>query len=310
MKGKQTDVTTLYKRNNNDIRTNDEYLAHKDYHQTHYNPNISWYEWQSRKKGKEQLCRQNDIAYGKYVSKKAGLHEQHLAEELHRYSVFPAQYTDAKGTVSVDPSVPPMGDPFRFHGSIWTGKRFDDMWIYWTRLYPAHAYDIERELFNSKKEIRTAWWDVKLQRTPDKHVPNKKNRINSNPQGVVTPIRTDMTARRSKGYFELTYLDTPCRICGGLDHPALREVEDNYGHISYKYICKIATADDWETISMKPCPEKLAREGNYDEQEVEKIWVRMMLDGWGQNQPNRTNSTLLRMARYYCEEKFLDSPNA
>ena len=143
---------TRFKRNIGELRSNDEYLAHQDHHRLQYNPNTVWFEWQESKKGGGRLSRQNDIAYGKYVRGTAGLHEQHLAEELHRYKVFPAQYTDQKGTVSVDPSIPPMGDPYNFHGSAWTEKRFDDMWKYWTRLYPAHAYDIERELYNSKKK--------------------------------------------------------------------------------------------------------------------------------------------------------------
>jgi len=288
----------------NETRPNAEYLAHQEYHRLQYNPNTTWYEWQTKRKGKEQLCRQNDKAYGIYVKKRAGLHEQHLAEELHRYSVFPAQYTDTKGTVSVDPSVPPMGDLYKFHGSIWNGKRFDDMWIYWTRLYPAHAYDIERELFNSKKEVRSAWWNKSIQYTPEKQsVGNKKRKGVAEPRGLTPVGMISDTRRGGKGYFELTYLDSPCRICGGMDHPALRGIEDDYGAVTYKYVCRVAAAIDWESICMRPCPEKMAKECCYDEEEMEKMWVRIVMDGWGQTQSSKANGHLLRMARLYCERK-------
>jgi len=290
-----------------------------------YNPQAAWYEWTEKRAGRLQICRTNDVAYGKHVRKTAGLHEQHLAEELHRYSVFPAQYTDNKGTVSVDPSVPPMGDPFRFHGAVWTGKRFDDMWAYWTRLYPAHAHDIERELFNSKTEIRKAWWDVKFKSVMKNgnsvNVPlrvietlgknkdtweksSKKTGRVKRPLRVFETLRKNKdTMRRGKGHFELTYLDLPCKICGGGDHPAMREREDDYGIINYEYICKLAANDDWESLCMRPCPEKLARECLYDEYEVEKVWTRLIIDGWGQNQKDRINGEFLKMAKFYCKRK-------
>jgi hypothetical protein len=139
---------------------NDVYIAHIQEHRQIYNPVAKWYEWQPRRTEKLKLCRQNDVAYTKLVKKNPGLHEQHLAEELHRFSVLPVQYKDQKGTVTINPSIPPMGDPIRFHGTQWTGKRFDDMWMFWTHVYPAHAHDIEMELVTSRTEERKVIkWD-------------------------------------------------------------------------------------------------------------------------------------------------------
>jgi len=86
----KTVVAIDFKRKRSENRPNDEYLEHQIYHRLQYNPHASWYEWTKKRAGKLQICRTNDVAYGKHVRKTAGLHEQHLAEELHRYSVFPA----------------------------------------------------------------------------------------------------------------------------------------------------------------------------------------------------------------------------
>ena len=296
----------LFTRNKNENRANSDYIAHKLHHRHLYNPVTRWYEWQPEKHGRQRLCRQNDMAYAKYVNKIPGLHEQHLAEELHRYSIFPAQYTDYKGTVSVDPSVPPMGDPFKFHGTSWPGKRFDDMWIYWTQLYPAHAHDIEVELVLSKKEVRKAWWDVKLAtqqwtRRPRCHKIEQEGIRQL--EAPTPPQVKEGLNRRKHGHFELTYLDNPCRVCGGIDHPALKVVEDPYGVVSYSYVCQMAVVHDWETTCMRPCPQKMARLCQYDEEEVDGAVTRMIIDGWGQFQSNRVIKQFLKTAKQFCQSK-------
>ena len=124
--------------------TNNTFLLHKSVHRKEYS-GASFYEWQSNRKGKDRLFKQNDKAYGIYVRKVPGLHELHLAEELHRFWKLNVYYQDHNSRVKVDPSVPPMGDPFNFHGSKWKGRKFDQMWQYWVQCYPAHAHDIECE---------------------------------------------------------------------------------------------------------------------------------------------------------------------
>ena len=279
---------------------NDVYIAHIQEHRQLYNPVARWYEWQPRRTGKLKLCRQNDVAYTKLVKKNPGLHEQHLAEELHRFSVLPVQYKDQKGTVTINPSIPPMGDPIRFHGTQWTGKRFDDMWMFWTQVYPAHAHDIEMELVTSRTEERKAWWDIKW--TAKEQIGPNRTTVDAARWPTPKYIR-DIIGRKKNGHFELTYLDNPCRVCGGLDHPALTKLEDSYGDIRYSYVCRMAAVHDWETTCMRPCPEKMARVCQYDEEEVEKACSLMITDGWGQFQSNKVIRQFLKMAKLFCQNK-------
>ena len=71
--------------------------------------------------GRDCLFEQNDRAYRKQVRKVPGLHELHIAEELHRFFELPVYYQDHDDKVKIDPSIPPMGDPYNFHGSKWQG---------------------------------------------------------------------------------------------------------------------------------------------------------------------------------------------
>ena len=132
-----------YRRSAGEIKPNEDYLEYISIHRQQYNPVANWYKWQTHRTGKNKLHKQNDAAFGQHVRRTHGLHEQHLAEELHRHQTFPTQYTNGKKkTLCLDPSVPPMGD-----------KKFDrldpdeftDLWTYWTECFPAHAYDINKE---------------------------------------------------------------------------------------------------------------------------------------------------------------------
>jgi len=271
--------------------TNEDFISMIRSHRERYNPMMTWYEWQPRRTGRQQLSRQNDIAYSKMTKKIPGSHEHHIAEELHRYFENPTFYTDLKGTVKVNPSVPPMGDPYNFHGSKWTGKRFDDMWTYWTQLFPAHAHDIEIELAKSRSEERKAWWDV-------------KHAIRSNDPSLKStpPKERALVERRKGGHFEFTYLDNPCRICGAIDHPALRRVEDLYGVVSYSYVCQMAAVTDWESTCMRPCPEKMAKTCNNNIEEAQQAFSLMITEGWGQFQSNRMLRQFFQMVKYFCEQ--------
>ena len=87
---------------------------------------------------------QNDKAYKRYVGQEQGLHELHIAEEIHRFATRMVFYTDGNRVVKIDPAVPPMGDPFTFSHLIWTGEKIDRLWIFWVQCYPAHAADIRQ----------------------------------------------------------------------------------------------------------------------------------------------------------------------
>jgi len=181
------------------------------------------------------------------------------------------------------------------------------MWQYWMRCYPAHAYDIERELSRSKREKRDAWWNLKNRhRMVIKESRGKRSR----PDDAIEPLparpkkaKKCLTFTREKGHFELTYLDPPCRICGSDEHPALEEREDDYCEISYQYICPIAEIEDWETTCMRPCPVKLAAYCKYDESVVLKEWHQMISNGWGQHQTSRVLGRFLNIATKKCREK-------
>ena len=276
---------------------NAEYLRDKDRHRQQYCPKAKWYRWQTKKTGINNLWIQNDIAYKKHVGHEQGLHELHIAEEIHRFSVNPVLYTDGKRTVRLNPAVPPMGDPYTFHNSIWAGSMFDNMWTYWVQCYPAHASDITKEIAESSKKNRQAWWDLKNKpRTETAETPYRRRKVRDSSSGQQYCIH------RQRGHFEMTYMDTPCRICGSNDHPAFRQTSDNYGVISYTYMCPVAAEADWETTSMRPCPEKMAMVANYDEEAASKAWVYMVLEGWGQRQTSKTLGTYLAMVKYFCRE--------
>jgi len=199
-----------------------------------------------------------------------------------------------------------MGDPFNFHGSKWTGKKFDQMWQYWVQCYPAHAHDIERELYQSKKETRKAWWDIK---NSARVVITKPTGKRSRPDDIVGPLPTSPKRlkmsprlRCEKGHFEITYLESPCQICGSSEHPALQEKEDEYCETSFHYACPLAGFDDWEEISMRPCPVKLAAHCGYNEYRVLKAWHRLIEDGWGQKRNSKTLGRFLNVANKACRD--------
>jgi hypothetical protein len=262
-----------------------------------------WYEWQPQKLGRDRLFKQNDKAYWKHVGKVPGLHELHIAEELHRFSELPVYYRQGD-KVRIDPSIPPMGDPYNFHGSKWYGKKFYQMWEYWVQCYPAHAYDIERELYHSRIEERRAWWNEKNRyRTVIRESTGKRSR----PDDILGLGEPEPKAARiqptcPKGHFERTYMEIPCQVCGSYEHPALQERQDEYGDIRYHYICPIAENDDWESWCMKPCPIRMAMFCNYDEHEVLKSWHRMSYEGWGQHQTSRILRRFLNIANKACRE--------
>ena len=280
------------------------YLQHQIKHRQSFSCSANWYQWQPQKRGKDRLFKQNDRAYWKHVRKIPGLHELHLAEELHRFYELAVYYEDQESKVKLDPSIPPMGDPYNFHGSKWPGKKFDLMWEYWMRCYPAHARDIEQELSDSRHEVRKAWWDLKNNsRVIIKESTNKRSRPDDTiDHSEVIPIRKEYYPIRSLGYFERTYMEPPCRVCGSTEHPALREKEDEYGDVTYHYCCPMAQEDLWETWYMRPCPIKMAAYCNHDEHEVLKAWHQMSYDGWGQHQTSRTLRLFLRMAYKACRE--------
>ena len=267
-------------------------------HRNQYSPTANWYQWQSRKIGRDKLLKQNDKAYRKHVGKIPGLHELHQAEELHRFHELPVYYQDKEDKVKIDPSIPPMGDPYKFDGKIWRGRKYRQMWEYWVQCYPAHAHDIGRESYQSIKEGRLAWWDIKNGGIIDRGEPeNNRRRVNEE----LIPMKNH--SLRSSGYFERTYMDIPCKVCGSYDHPALQEREDDYGDVKYHYICPIAHEEDWETCYMRPCPIRMATLHNYNEHEILKAWHMMIEDGWGQHQTPRVLSLFLRMANKAVSEK-------
>ena len=268
-------------------------------HRQQYNPVANWYIWQKHRTGKNKLHKQNDAAFHQHVRRIHGLHEQHLAEELHRHQSFPTQYTNHKRkTLCLDPSVPPMGDK-KFDGL--DPDEFTSLWTYWTECFPAHAYDINKELYQSTKEKRIPWWDLK-------HV----SRTTLDPDNIHTGLtRQTPQSTRQRGYrilvdpdrnsFELTFLSSPCRICGSKLHPALRGAEDEYGEITYKYVCPCAAYDDWERESMRACPHKLAEECDLSPQKVETAIKEMCDHGWGRFLSKRMLKIFEAQALQHCE---------
>jgi len=266
---------------------NCEYIEFIDIHRKQYNPAITWYSWQSVRNGRNKLHKQNDIAYCIHTKRTPGLHEQHLAEELHRHSIFPTKYTDHKGNVfNINPSVPPMALPIL---KDWTSEKFDALWLYWTECFPAHAWDIGRELHISNKESRDPWWTFKSKFQQKKL--KQPNRQSSTPSS---------TAKPDKG-FEYTFLSIPCRICGSMDHPALQGREDEYDDVHYVYVCPIAANTNWELESMRPCPEKLAHWCQLSSEQIDRAIERMIDNGWGQHVTRRTMQVFRACAIQYCE---------
>ena len=277
---------------------NSSYIRYQGSHRKTYNPCATWYKWQSQKCGRDRLVKQNDKAYRKHVKRIPGLHELHIAEELHRFSELTVYYQDHESKVKIDPSIPPMGDPYNFHGGKWRGRKFDQMWDYWVQCYPAHAHDIEREIYESRQEERVEWWNLKNKsRRVIKKATSKRGRPDDEvglPENQRKMIRT--TPSREKGHFEAVYLSIPCKICGSHDHPALQERQDEYCDIKYHYVCPMAIEEDWETCFMRPCPIKMAILCDYNKYEILKSWHKMIYDGWGQHQTPRVLRLFLNMA--------------
>ena len=175
------------------------------------------------------------------------------------------------------------------------------MWSYWTECFPAHAYDINKELYQSTKDKRIPWWDLK-------HV----SRTSLDPNNIRTGI-TGQTphSTRQRGYqilidpernsFELNFLCIPCRICGSRMHPALRGQEDEYGEITYIYVCPCAAYDNWERESMRACPHKLAQQCDLSPQKLEKAIKVMCDDGWGKFLSKRMLKIFEAQALQHCE---------
>jgi len=285
--------------------TNISYIQHQTLHRSRYNPTADWYHWQSRRVGKDNLFKQNDKAYRRHVGNIPGLHELHCAEELHRFYELPVYYQDENDKVKLDPSIPPMGDPYHFHGSKWNGRKFHRMWQYWVQCYPSHASDIERELYQSHQEGREAWWNIKNRGRIIIHkATDKRSRPNDTEgYGNVEDIKPQTTMEPRGCHFERMYLKPPCQTCGSTEHPALAEKEDEYGDINYKHSCPMAYNENWETWYMRPCPLKIAAMCEYDEYQVLKLWHRICNDGWGQYQRPRILRLLLNMATKACKQE-------
>ena len=285
--------------------TNLTYIQHQTTHRNRYSPSAEWYQWQPRKTGKDKLIKQNDKAYQKHVEKIPGLHELHGAEELHRFHESPVYYQDREDKIKIDPAIPPMGDQYNFHGSKWKGEKFNQMWQFWVKCYPSHAHDIQKEMYRSRHEGREAWWNMKNQGwMVEQGVTGKRDRtddIVGRPEITTNTSPTEL--ERRSGHFERTYLRVPCQICGSWEHPALKENEDEYGDVRYKYICPISLENTWETWYMRPCPLKMAAICEYDEYQVLKLWHRICNDGWGQYQCPRILRLYLNMATKACKEK-------
>ena len=180
-------------------------------------------------------------------------------------------------------------------------EQFSAMWIYWVQCFPAHAYDINKELYQSTKEKRIPWWDLK-------HI----SRTSLDPDNIHTGLTRHIPkSTRQRGYrtlidpdrngFELTFLSMPCRICGGRDHPALRGHEDEYGEITYKYVCPCAAYDDWERESMRVCPHKLAQYCDLSPQKIEIAIEQMCNNGWGKFLSKRMLKIFEAQALQHCE---------
>jgi hypothetical protein len=267
-------------------RPNNEYIEFANIHREQYNPVANWYIWQNKQTGRNKLVKQNNISYYMHTKGTKGLHEQHIAEELHRHSIFNTKYTTDKGrTVTIDPSIPPMG--IRFFDT-WSAEQFDALWLFWSKCFPAHAWEINREVYICGKEGKDPWWV-------------HKNKPNTQPRSdhIVKPIPKYIT-KPDKG-FEYTFLSPPCRICGSPDHPALQGREDDYGDVTYKYICPSAANDHWELESMRPCPERLARWCNYSSDKIRIAIRRMIENGWGQHVTDRTIKIFTACAIQQCD---------
>jgi len=286
------------------ILVNLAYIQHQELHRNKYSPSTGWFGWQTKKMGKDRLFIQNDKAYRRHVGKVPGLHELHKAEELHRFHELPVYYQDGENRVKIDPSIPPMGDPYQFHGSTWKGRKFIEMWQFWVRCYPSHAYEIERELHQSRQEGRRAWWDIKNRgRVVIKEAVCKRSRSDDVAGGgIVESSKVEPQQEHRRSHFDHTYLRPPCQVCGSFEHPALKEAQDDYGQVKYEYVCPIALESSWESWYMRPCPLKMAAICNYDEYQVLKLWHRMSSDGWGQHQNARILRLFLNMATKACKE--------
>jgi len=281
-------IPTRLKRQNCELRPTCEHIELIDIHQHQYNPSIIWFTWQPTRNGRNPLLKQNDIAYRQHTGRIPGLHEQHLAEELHRHSLFPTSYTDSKGrTCNINPSIPPFGHPYF---SNWTAERFEAMWLFWSECFPAHASDIGRELHISKREGREPWWSWK-----SKSNFQKQQNVSKPDKETHRPI-----VKPDKG-FEYTFLSSPCRICGSHDHPALQGVEDEYDDVTYRYICSIAAHKNWEIESMRPCPEKLAHWCHLSSEHIDSVIEKMNEYGWGQHVTRKTMQIFRACAIQHCE---------
>ena len=165
---------------------------------------------------------------------------------------------------------------------------------------------MERELERSKEEVRLPWWDVKnaSRLRLDSPSPVERKMAEESLKLTTNKQRKESkTYRRAKGHFEMTFLDVPCRVCGDPDHPALREIEDEYGVIAYDYVCPMASVSNWELTCMRPCPRKMAVWCRWDEKAVEKAWSNMVSEGWGQFRSSKVIGNFLFDARWYCREK-------
>lgn len=284
--------------------TNSSYIKHQELHRTQYSHSAKWFQWQNTRTGKDRLFIQNDRAYRRHVGKVPGLHELHRAEELHRFHELPVYYQDEEGRVRIDPSIPPMGDPYHFHGAKWKERKFKEMWQFWVQCYPSHACDIEKELHQSRQEGRKAWWNIKNRgRIVIREATSKRSRPDDTMgNGEEGTIEVTPQPEYERGHFERTYLGTPCQICGSPEHPALMEKPDEYNEIKYGYLCPISLENSWETWYMRPCPIKMAAICNHDEYQVLKLWHRIINDGWGQHQNPRILRLFLNMANKACRE--------
>jgi len=284
--GMEIRTPVKYRIKKGEERPNIDYLEFKEIHRIQYNPVANWYKWQDKRTGRNKLLKQNYIAYHTHTRSTPGLHEQHIAEELHRHKVFPTQYTDEKGkSVSIDPSISPMGVKY-FHN--WPAEQFDMLWLYWSSCFPAHAWEIDREIYVSGKEKRQPWWEY-------------KNTVTQPMSGIKAKSLVPKYITKPDKGFEYIFLSLPCRICGSPDHPALQGREDDYGDVTYKYVCPIAAHDNWEIESMRPCPEKLARWCRYSSGLIEIAIHRMTEHGWGQHISERTMNVFRACAIQQCE---------
>ena len=286
--GMSTAIPNHLKRQDNETEPAYDHIEFIVIHQHQYNPAITWFNWQSTRTGRNSLVKQNDIAYRNFTRRTPGLHEQHLAEELHRHSILPTTYMDDKNRTSlINPSIPPFGHP---HFSNWTSDRFNAMWLFWSECFPAHASDIGRELHICKQEGREPWWSWK-----------SKIKINQMQKAHKLDKETHRPFAKPDKGFEYIFLAPPCRICGSSDHSALQGLEDDYDDIIYRYTCPIAAHGNWELESMRPCPEKLAHWCHLSSEQIDSSIEQMIEFGWGQHVTRKTMQIFRACAIQYCE---------